>query len=625
MSPTRHRVPAHLRRYVVEQDYDAYDAIDQAVWRFVLTQTYDHLKDVAHPAYARGLEETGIAIDHIPRIEEMDERLAAYGWGAVAVDGFIPPRAFQELQALGIMTIAVSIRQREHTAYTPAPDIIHESAGHAPIVPDARYRAFLQRSGEVGRRAFASPQDRGVYAAIRALSEVKEERGASPKAIAAAQRTLEVVSAEVGPASEAARLARLHWWTVEYGLVATPRAARGVGFDVHDYKLYGAGLLSSLGESRSCVDDDRVRKLPLSLQAVEQGYDITRPQPQLYVARDFAHLDEVLDAFADTLAQRVGGMAALRTMQASGELGTVELAQGLQVTGVLAAVDTWRQSGREAPAYLRLRGPCALAMGGRQLAGHGRARHAEGFGMPVGRLADGAGLWALGDADLQRRVARDGTLALRYASGVEVRGRLAGTLRGDGGRVLVLTLEGCTVRRGDELLFDPSWGPYDLAAGDRVVGCFAGAADNGYYPPGAFSGDRVPRPKEAADTEPGAAGQGSLLTLFERCADAVGRADREAEGDRSTASGESGESGESGNTVGELEALAEAARSRPDAWLLRWNLLEGLGRVRPGVPEAQRARIDRLMGRLVGELLAYERTDYDRLPITTGLRFLGLA
>lgn len=608
MSPTRQRIPAHLRRFVVEQDYAAYDAIDQAVWRFVLLQTYDHLQHVAHPAYARGLAETGIAMDHIPRIEEMDEKLAAYGWGAVAVDGFIPPRAFQEFQALGIMTIAASIRQRQHTAYTPAPDILHESAGHAPIVPDPAYRAFLQRFGEIGKGAFASPEDRAVYEAIRALSDIKEERGAAPEAIAAAQETLETVTAAVGEASEASRLARLHWWTVEYGLVSTPRAAGRGRLDLRDYKLYGAGLLSSLGESRSCMDDEQVRKLPLSLQATEQGYDITRPQPQLYVARDFAHLDEVLDAFADTLAQRVGGLRALNSMRRAAEVGTVEFDGGLQVTGVLAAVDTRRQRGKEAPAYLRFRGPCALALRGRALPGHDRARHPEGFGAPVGRLEDGAGLWELSADDLQHRAGPDGTLTLRYESGVVVQGRPGEALRDESGRLLVLTLESCAVRRGEELLFAPSWGPYDLAAGGQVARCFAGAADPSYYPPSTFPGHKVPRAGAAQGA--GAGGEAdptahdeALLPLYERYQDLTARE----------------------TTVRELEALAASMQAHPDAWLLRWNLLEGLGRVRAGVPAHERARLDQLVAVLVAELEDYERTDYDRLPITTGLRFLGLA
>ena len=130
---TLDRVPKHLRQFVVHQDYDAYDEVDQAVWRFVLLQTYHLLKKSAHEIYTSGLEKTGIQIGRIPRIEEMDECLSEYGWGAVCVDGFIPPRAFQEFQALRILTIATEMRTADHLAYTPAPDIIHESAGHAPM------------------------------------------------------------------------------------------------------------------------------------------------------------------------------------------------------------------------------------------------------------------------------------------------------------------------------------------------------------------------------------------------------------------------------------------------------------------------------------------------------------
>ena len=106
MASTHERIPAHLRQFVVRQNYDAYDEIDQAIWRFILLQTFDRLRSKAHPAYADGLLQTGISVDRIPRIDEMDRCLSEYGWGAVCVDGFIPPRVFQEFQALGIMTIA---------------------------------------------------------------------------------------------------------------------------------------------------------------------------------------------------------------------------------------------------------------------------------------------------------------------------------------------------------------------------------------------------------------------------------------------------------------------------------------------------------------------------------------
>ena len=161
-SSTLARVPPHLRHLIVQQDYTRYTAVDQAVWRFVLLQAHARLKATAHAAYGNGLGQTGISVERIPRIAEMDEHLAPFGWGAVCVDGFIPPRAFQELQSLSILPIAADMRTAEHLVYTPAPDIIHEAAGHAPILPDATYAAYLRRIGAAGARAFTLPEDTAV-------------------------------------------------------------------------------------------------------------------------------------------------------------------------------------------------------------------------------------------------------------------------------------------------------------------------------------------------------------------------------------------------------------------------------------------------------------------------------
>jgi phenylalanine-4-hydroxylase len=131
------RVPPHLRHLIVQQDYSRYTAIDQAVWRFVLLQTHARLKATAHPAYSEGLAQTGISVERIPSIREMDEHLAPFGWGAVCVDGFIPPRAFVELQSLSILPIARHHPRgcrpradpaRPHLRAVPAP---HRSCGRA--------------------------------------------------------------------------------------------------------------------------------------------------------------------------------------------------------------------------------------------------------------------------------------------------------------------------------------------------------------------------------------------------------------------------------------------------------------------------------------------------------------
>ena len=128
--------------------------------------------------------------------------------------------------------------------YTPAPDIIHEAAGHAPILPDPIYASYLRRIGAAGARAFTLPEDTAVDRAIYALSEIKERPTATAEQVARAEQALVTARAGRERVSEAARLSRLYWWTAEYGLVGTP----------DDYKLYGAGLLSSLWESFACHD-----------------------------------------------------------------------------------------------------------------------------------------------------------------------------------------------------------------------------------------------------------------------------------------------------------------------------------------------------------------------------------
>src|SRR5438552_18796207 len=219
MAQATSAVPPHLRRFVVEQDGAAYNAIDQAVWRFVLLQMHERLVETAHPIYREGLAATGLSVDGIPSVAEMNERMSRFGWGAVCVDGFIPPRAFQEFQACGILPIAAEIRTREHLVYTPAPDLIHEAAGHAPIRPELAFSGYLRRIGALGAQAFTVPEEDRVFQAIRALSEAKEDPALTGAEVAGAEAELVGAVAAVPVASEAARLSRLYWWTAEYGLV----------------------------------------------------------------------------------------------------------------------------------------------------------------------------------------------------------------------------------------------------------------------------------------------------------------------------------------------------------------------------------------------------------------------
>ncbi|WP_411887629.1 aromatic amino acid hydroxylase [Hydrocarboniphaga effusa] len=460
------RLPRHLRPYACVQDYARYTARDHAVWRFIMRQLTRSLEHSAHPVYFEGLKKTGIRLDRIPSIDEMNRCLEPLGWSALVVDGYIPTSVFSEFQMRRILAIAMDMRSIDNILYTPAPDIVHESAGHAPFIVDVDYAEYLQRFGEISMKAISTQADHAVFLAIRALSALKEARNASDAELANAQAGLDAALAANDHSSEAARLARLQWWTIEYGLVG----------DVADYKLFGAGLLSSLGESRSCLDDGAVRKLPLTVEAVNTPYDITRPQPQLFVARSCQHLTQVLEVFAQGMCFRKGGAESLRVAIGSGSVCTARYNSGLEVGGVFdrALTDAIGNA-----IYLGTRGPTQLAFQGRELVGHGVETHAEGYGSPVGRLQ---GLpRCLSDYSVDELkslgIAVGRNVRLDYLSGIRVQGRLD-SLRRESGRNLIFSFSDCTVTGlAGERLFEPHWGRYDLGVGEAIVSVCGGPAD----------------------------------------------------------------------------------------------------------------------------------------------------
>jgi phenylalanine-4-hydroxylase len=565
-------VPAHLRRFVVQQDPSQYTAADQAVWRFVLLQMRGRLVETAHPAYRDGLAATGISVERIPGIDEMNDKLARVGWSAVCVDGFIPPRAFQELQASAILPIAADVRSRAHLAYTPAPDIIHEAAGHAPILPDPVFASYLRRMGDLGKKAFTLPEEARVFDAIHTLSEVKEDPAASAHALAAAEAELRLALASATEPSEAALLSRLYWWTAEYGLVGRP----------DDYKLYGAGLLSSLGESHSC-HDPAVRKLVLDERCVDVAYDITRPQPQLFVAPSFEALHDVLDRVARTLASAMGGEAALSRALRSGEVASIHFSSGASVIGVLRGAGPRL----EAPAYLRIDGPVAFAWDGEIVPALEPFSALDEQCVLTGRLEGGASLEVATDSALASHFdAASGRYAFRFNRGAAVDGRLVRTVRHADGRLMLLELVGARLTL-------PGAPPRELArylllAGGDVVTAHAGAVDARYYPDTPFSPVRVPRPRAFP------AGERAMIDLYER-AEGAHRA------------------GSSAMAREFPRVHAALQRDFPREWLLRWNMLESLRKAPATGTLAQT---------LWDELEHLEMALDRRQPIASGLRYL---
>jgi phenylalanine-4-hydroxylase len=463
-SAVTERIPEYLKPYIVEQDPSLYTAIDHASWRFIMKLSQAYFAKHAHRKYLDGLRETGVSTDHIPLITEMDEKLRKFGWRCVGISGFIPPAVFMEFLSLGILPIACDMRKLENLAYTPAPDIVHEAAGHAPIIADPEYAEYLRNYGEISQKSIYTSQDLDAYEAIRALSDIKEDPASTDAEIAAAQERLDRATAAISHVSEATQLARMSWWTIEYGLVGTP----------NDPKIYGAGLLSSVSESFDCLKPS-VRKVPFDLRCIEQTYDITKPQPQLFVSPDFQTLTRVLKEFAETLAFKRGGIESLNKAVQARVPTTTVLDSGVQISGTLAE----HTSGK----YLKFTGPCQLSHEGHELDGQGAGYHTGGFGTPVGRLRGGKSPAELKEADLAALGFKTGASQkgrMEFESGVIVTGVLSGKIE-RAGHNLVLCFTDCKVELGGQTLFKPEWGTFDMACGTSVVSVFGGAADHGKY------------------------------------------------------------------------------------------------------------------------------------------------
>jgi phenylalanine-4-hydroxylase len=260
----------------------------------------------------------------------------------------------------------------------------------------------------------------------------------------------------------------LHWWTVEYGLIGT----------VEDPKIYGAGLLSSIGESAWCMTD-AVKKIPYNISAAHQSFDITKPQPQLYVTPDFAHLSMVLEEFANTMAIRTGGLSGIKKIINSNSLGTIELSTGLQISGVFTNVI--EHDGK--PVYVQTTGKTALAYREKELVGHGTEYHAEGFGSPIGMLKGiNLSIEDMSPRDLKAYNIYEGEqVTLEFEGNIKVTGEIITGTRNIQGKIEIIKFKNCTVTQGDTVLFQPEWGIYDMAVGKDVVSVFSGPADTSSF------------------------------------------------------------------------------------------------------------------------------------------------
>jgi len=208
-----------------------YSARENATWQTLMTRQTAAIRDVACKEYLHGLELLKLPADRVPQIPEVNTVLRREtGWEVEAVPALIPFEKFFALLAQRKFPAATFIRTPEEMDYLQEPDIFHEIFGHTPMLTHPGFAAFTEHYGKLG------------------LAASKEER---------------------------VYLARLYWFTVEFGLVHPPG---------QPLQIYGGGILSSIGETHYAVHDPAAEHRPFTaLEALRTPYRIDIMQPRYFV------------------------------------------------------------------------------------------------------------------------------------------------------------------------------------------------------------------------------------------------------------------------------------------------------------------------------------------------------
>lgn len=228
--------------FLTEQDWTRYTRSDHAVWATLYELRMGDLQRHGSRVFLDGAAAIGLERERIPRLESINRRLdARTGWNAVAVTGFIPAADFFGLLARRRFPTTITVRPKEQLEYLPEPDIFHDVFGHVPLHSHPVFANFLQRFGRIASMASSEEETR--------------------------------------------RMARLFWFTVEFGLI----------HEEGEVKVYGSGLISSAADSHNALGPACERR-PFSLQAVmEQPFEIDHLQNVLFVIDSYDQLFEALD------------------------------------------------------------------------------------------------------------------------------------------------------------------------------------------------------------------------------------------------------------------------------------------------------------------------------------------
>ena len=468
MKALKNSIPKHLKKYVVSQDYSSYSYIDHSCWKFIMKISVSFFSKNAHSVYLDGLKKTGITLNKIPKIESINKKLNDFGWKAVCVRGFIPPNAFMEFQSLKILPIAADMRSHNNLTYTPAPDIVHEAAGHAPIIADKDYSQYLINYGEIASKAIMSSEDMDLYYAIRDLSDIKEKNSTSKNELKYYESKLDNAYNNITYLSESSLLSRMNWWTVEYGLIG----------NIKSPKIYGAGLLSSVGESENCLKKS-VKKIPLTLECTHYNYDITEQQPQLFVTSNFKNLTKVLRELSKSMSYSIGGIYGLEQAIKAKTVCTIEIDKKIQISGIIEKYISYKNK----PIFIKTNGPTQLCYKNKEILEQGIKYHEEGYSCPLGNIKKyNKSIDSLSNIELNElNITIGQNISLEFIGGIELTGKIDYILK-KYSSVLLITFTDCTIKYKKSVLFEPSWGKFDMICGKNINSVYGGPCDKiNYY------------------------------------------------------------------------------------------------------------------------------------------------
>ena len=462
------KIPHHLKKYIVEQNYNDYTAIDQACWKFIMKISISFFKKNADSSYLKGLKKTGVTIDKIPKIKEINKALIKIGWQAVCVRGFIPPHAFMEFQSLRIMPIAADMRSHKNLTYTPSPDIVHEAAGHLPIIVNKDYSNYLSKYGEIAIKALMSNEDLNLYYAIRDLSDIKEKPNSTRYMIKKYEKKLNNAYDNITFTSESALLSRMNWWTVEYGLIKKNNKTN----------IFGAGLLSSVAESENSLKKN-VKKIPLNLNCIKYNYDITEQQPQLFVTPNFKYLSKLLTQLSKKMSFQKGGIYGIKEAYKCNSICTIKLDSSVEISGIIERYIIYKNN----ISFIKLKGPAQISYNNEQIKGQGPDFHYHGYSCPIGKIKK----YNKPISDLTNNqqnnlnLKKNKYIELDFLGGIKLKGKII-KLYKKKSKLILLSLENCLIKKKNEILFMPDWGQFDLICGNNIVSVYNGPADrNNYY------------------------------------------------------------------------------------------------------------------------------------------------